>query len=177
MAKRNLCPGCRKTGPNARTSVDYDAMLRSFRPDQMIGKNIIMLRDAHYLEARILSPVRTGAMKKAHYKRTYIQEGLSRKYVVGTSARYARFVIGGTAGNGSGFITGKATGVYGGVMLVRPIPYSYYKYDDSKRFRTEVRGQKAQVNWLKTSLIWALNTVGIIPTAEAVARARKFDIA
>lgn len=170
--KTIACPLCRKTGPNVRTGVDYDAIQRSFNDGQMVGINMLILSEAHLREAKVLSPNRTGRMRAQHYKRPQpATPGPRRAWYVGTTARYAKFVIEGTKNDGAGLIFPTR----GEELELRPIPYSWFRPGSEGRFRESVHGQRSQTNWLKTSLIWAMHSVGMIPTAVAFAQASKHD--
>jgi hypothetical protein len=138
-----FCPLCRGSG-NVKTTVHYDRIAAAFTSRGMLNPEIQDLASDHLSLAKMLSPVRTGRMRNNHYKRVMPARGLHRDYHVGTRAGYALFVLGGTAGDGTGYITPKK----GKELELRPQPYSWFKVGSPGRFKTRVKGQKHQENWL-----------------------------
>jgi hypothetical protein len=150
MANLRFCPGCRG-GDYTRTQVHYGRIMDAFTDAKMLGPDILTLAREVEEEAVKRAPKRTGRMAKQHYRNVPPPRGYERWFWVGNRAGYARFVRGGTAGNGTGYITGKVDGPFGGVMLMRPAPYSYFGVDDQRRFQESVKGQKAN-DWLGLAL-------------------------
>lgn len=151
-----FCPGCRGSG-NVRIIVHYERIAAAFTDRGMFAPEIHELADLHLKLAKQFSPARTGRMRREHYRWIEPAKGYTRKYSVGTRARYANFVLGGTKGNGTGLIFAKD----GGELELRPMPYSYFKASDEGRFRESVHGQAAQENWLKTAGSEALAYFGL----------------
>lgn len=147
MASLRGCPMCTGSGP-FRTKVHYARIADAFTDRGIFAPDIRDLAKEVEDHARKWSPVRTGRMRNLHYRLILPAHGYERDFYVGTRAGYAGFVLGGTAGNGTGYITGKAGGKYHGIMLMRPAPYSWFGVNDSRRFQKQVKGQKAQDNWL-----------------------------
>jgi hypothetical protein len=137
------CPLCRG-GRNASIVVHYERIAEAFTDRGMLAPEIHDLAGDHLSFAKQLSPKRTGRMAGSHYKRVMPAVGYTRKYFVGVSAGYAKFVRFGTAGNGTGYIVPKR----GEMLELRPRPYSWFAPDNQGRFRQYVMGQKAQRNWL-----------------------------
>jgi hypothetical protein len=137
--------------------VYYERIAFAFTDAGMLAPEIRELADVHLKFAKVLSPSRTGRMRREHYKHIGPAKGFSRPYYVGTHATYARFVLLGTAGDGAGFITPKK----GKELELRPVPYSYFAPGASGRFRTMVRGQHHQDNWLRQAGAEAIAFFGL----------------
>jgi hypothetical protein len=150
MANLRFCPGCRGGG-FTRTQVHYNRIMEAFTNNGIFGPDILTLAREVEQEAVKEAPKRTGRMAKNHYRSVPPPRGYERWFFVGNRAGYARFVRGGTAENGAGYITGNEGGLYNGVMLMRPAPYSYFGVDDTRRFQRQVKGQKAN-DWLGRAL-------------------------
>lgn len=156
MAIRSYCPQCRGGSANVRSVVHYERIMAAFTDRGMFAPEIRELKDLHLKLAKMLSPKRTGRMAAAHVATLLPAKGYGRSYSVGTRARYANFVLGGTAGNGTGYIHPK-----GGELELRPIPYSYFIPSSPGRFRDRVKGQAKQDNWLAIAGSEALAYFGL----------------
>lgn len=146
MVNLRFCPGCRGNS-YTRTQVHYARIMEAFTDRGILGPDIRDLaREVEALAVKY-APKRTGRMAKEHYRVILPPRGYERDFYVGNKAGYARFVRGGTAGDGTGYIT--ATGP--GPMELRPIPYSWFRPDSPGRFQTQVKGQKG-FDWLGMAL-------------------------
>jgi hypothetical protein len=144
------CPLCNNKGKNFRYRIDEAQIRASFRDGGIVADDFSSLMRLHFLEAKSGAPVRTGRLRALHYsKMGPATAAPARSYYVGTTAGYAKFLQG-TAGGRSGRIRGKAAGKYNGFMLLRPIPYSWFRPDSSGRFQKEVSGQNKhyKADWL-----------------------------
>lgn len=145
MVNLRGCPGC-QGGGYTRTKVHYARIMEAFTDRGILGPDILSLARETEDMARKYSPVRSGRMKALHYRVVMPARGYERDFFVGTKAGYGRFVRGGTAGDGTGYITGKT-----GPMELRPAPYSYFGVNDPRRFQDRVKGQKSN-DWLGRAL-------------------------
>lgn len=137
MAIRSFCPQCKGGTANVRIVVHEERIMAAFTDRGMLAPEMRELKDLHVKLAKMLSPVRTGRMRNNHVGTMLPAKGFGRSYSVGTRARYAHFVIGGTAQNGTGYIYPK-----GEELELRPIPYSYFIPSAPGRFRDRVKGQR-----------------------------------
>jgi hypothetical protein len=171
-----FCPMCRHVG-GASYSVDILKIHDSFKNGQMIGRQVNVIAAMHYREAQEKAPYRTGRLKREHYVDIHpVTAGPQRAYTVGTHVDYAIFLFG-TAGGRSGRITGKGDGKYNGLLLLRPIPYSWFKADSVGRFQKSVSGQNKHPdrNWLKRALLVVLAKKGVLTIDAAVAMSRDLE--
>lgn len=147
MVNLRGCPQCKGGGGYTRTVVHYDRIMQAFTDRGMLGPDIRDLARETQQLAEVYSPVRSGRMKKLHYRRVNPARGYTRTFVVGNTAGYARFVRGGTAQNGAGYIYPTR----GAQLELRPAPYSYFAVGDPRRFQDRVKGQKG-FDWLGMAL-------------------------
>lgn len=160
------CPLCNKGGSgNGRWGVNLVEIEKAFSDAGMLAPDIRDLANDHLTEAIYLAPVRTGRLKREHYKWIGVPPGnFTRSYYVGTKAEYARFLLG-TAGGGAGFIYPKR----GKFLEIRPAPYSWFSPRETSawgkvnRFKEKVRGQPRhpKADWLAEAAeeAFALNGV------------------
>ena len=144
------CPNCTGNGV-ARTKVHYHRIMEAFTDRGLFGPDIRDLARETQDLAEIYAPVRTGKMKKAHYRVILPPRGYTRDFMVGNKMGYAPFVQHGTKGNGTGYIMAKPPRM----MELRPIPYSWFRPDSPGRFQAAVKGQKG-FDWLKMAMIDAV---------------------
>lgn len=149
MARANLrgCPNCNGTAGPGRIAVHYERIMAAFTDAGIFGPDIHALSREIRDVAEVTAPKRTGRMAKAHFINILPPRGYQRTFYVGNRMGYAPFVLGGTAGKGTGFIDAKPPRL----MELRPIPYSWFRADSPGRFRAQVRGQEPN-NWLNMAL-------------------------
>lgn len=162
---KDYCPLCRggMGSGNGRWGVNLAEIQRAFERTGQVGESADEVKNVHLENAIYYAPVRTGRLKARHYARWLPPRGaFEMRYVVGTTAEYARFLLG-TAGKGAGYIYPKN----GDELEVRPAPYSWYRASSPGRFRDSVKGQREhpRSDWLakaatETFELFGLNILG-----------------
>jgi len=148
MVQLRGCPLCSNKVPLGRTKVHYDRIVDAFTNKGMFAPDMYSIGREAVQEARKIAPKRTYRLANLHYYALPPNVGPQRWLYLGNKAGYAGFLLGGTAGNGSGYIYPKR----GEELELRPIPYSRFPAGDSRRFQPFVRGQRQKENWLRIAL-------------------------
>lgn len=143
MVSLRGCPKCTGSGP-VKHSVNYFAIADAFTERGMFAPDMRALKNEWERVARVFSPKRTRRLERAHYSVILPPRGYTRSIFVGNRMGYAKFPAFGTKGNGTGYISAHPPGM----LELRPVPYSYFKASDPRRFQAAVRGQKEQGNWI-----------------------------
>lgn len=161
------CPQCWNNGKFGigRWGVDEARIARDFGVGGQVNINFRLLAETHEILARERAPVRTGRLRRLHYRVITRTAMYGIRYYVGTKAGYARFLAG-TAGKGSGRIYSKS----GEGLTLRPVPYSWFAADDPRRYRFSVQGQPRHKkwDWLEKSAFDAFSLSGLLsPSAKA----------
>jgi len=140
-----------------RVIVYDERIAAAFLPGGSIAENVSRVGRVNKEAALHYVPVRTGATRASIYFRVYRSGKNHFSYVVGTKISYAIYPLAGT--------TGPIHANNGGLLWVRPHPYSHFPFRTQKGFggRTpvfSVSGQK-QNDWLGRSLYVTLKSQGL----------------